>query len=173
MKRDHIIKFMRWFKDQPDNLTAVFSELADRYLSKDKSKPPEIICMCGSTRFSDLMAAISWEMEKQSKIVLRVNYLPGWYVKNAGWTQPAHGAEQDGLKEVLDTLHCRKIDLCDRVFVCNVDGYIGESTRNEINYATKIGKPIVYIHSHERNEFSDMTDQLQGWWRDQHTPASL
>jgi len=36
----------------------------------------------------------------------------------------------------------RKIDLADNVFVMNIGGYIGESTRSEINYAEKTGKPI-------------------------------
>jgi len=31
------------------------------------------------------------------------------------------------------------------VFVINRDGYIGESTRNEINYAESLGKPIKYL----------------------------
>ena len=50
-----------------------------------------------------------------------------------------------GLKDVLDELHFRKIDLCDEVFVINRDGYIGESTRNEIEYAQKLGKPVKYL----------------------------
>ena len=129
---------------------------------------PEIICMCGSTRFADLMAAISWEFEKRSKIVLRVNYVPAWYVEGAGWTKTSHGAEQDGLKEQLDALHCRKIDLCDRVYVCNPNGYIGESTRNEINYAIKVGKPIMYYFQ-EENEMSEVANKLEEWWYNYHT----
>lgn len=124
---------------------------------------PEIICMCGSTKFADLMAAISWEFEKRSKIVLRVNYVPEWYVVGAKWNENHHGAEQDGLKEQLDTLHCRKIDLCDRVYVCNYDNYIGESTRNEINYAISVGKPIMYLCGDEQNEMSETAHKLIGW----------
>lgn len=59
----------------------------------------------------------------------------------------AHGAEALGqdVVERLDELHLRKIDLADSVFVLNVGGYIGESTRNEVNYAKSIGKPISYL----------------------------
>ena len=45
---------------------------------------------------------------------------------------------------MLDELHKRKIDLADQVLILNVGGYIGESTRSEIEYATKQGKFIWY-----------------------------
>jgi cell division protein FtsB len=51
----------------------------------------------------------------------------------------------DALKAQLDELHMRKIDLADQVYVLNVDGYIGQSTRNEIAYAQALGKPIEYL----------------------------
>ena len=46
---------------------------------------------------------------------------------------------------MLDELHLRKIDLADEVYVQNVGGYIGDSTANEIAYATSKGKPIRYL----------------------------
>ena len=49
------------------------------------------------------------------------------------------------LKAKLDELHKRKIDLADEVLVLNVGGYIGDSTRSEIEYATKLDKPIGYL----------------------------
>ena len=57
----------------------------------------------------------------------------------------SHGAEAEGLKEQIDELHKRKIDLCDEVFVLNIGDYIGESTRSEIDYAVAQGKPVVYL----------------------------
>ncbi len=45
-------------------------------------------------------------------------------------------------KAVLDALHLRKIDLADRVLVVNPGGYVGESTRREIDYARAAGKPV-------------------------------
>jgi cell division protein FtsB len=50
-------------------------------------------------------------------------------------------------KIALDELHKRKIDLADEVLVLNVGGYIGESTRSEIEYARKLGKPVRYLES--------------------------
>ena len=74
------------------------------------------------------------------KIVLSVGFYPHSQIV-------AHG-EQTGVtteqKGALDELHKRKIDLCNEVLVLDVDGYIGDSTKSEINYANQIGKPIRY-----------------------------
>jgi cell division protein FtsB len=53
--------------------------------------------------------------------------------------------EQD--KEKLDELHKRKIDLADEIYVLNVNGYVGSSTRSEIEYAQKLNKPIRYLEN--------------------------
>jgi hypothetical protein len=55
--------------------------------------------------------------------------------------------EIEEIKADLDELHKRKIDLADSVYVLNVGGYIGESTRSEIEYAEKLGRPIGYLES--------------------------
>lgn len=48
-------------------------------------------------------------------------------------------------KEMLDDMHKRKIDMADEIFVINVGGYIGDSTRSEINYAIERGKKVSYL----------------------------
>ena len=48
-------------------------------------------------------------------------------------------------KEMLDDMHKRKIDMADSIYVINVDGYIGESTKSEIAYAIKHGKEVRYL----------------------------
>jgi len=48
-------------------------------------------------------------------------------------------------KAMLDNIHLRKIDLADVVRVLNVGGYIGESTRREVEYAESTGKIISYL----------------------------
>ena len=48
-------------------------------------------------------------------------------------------------KEMLDDMHKRKIDMADSIYVINVGGYIGESTKSEIEYARKHGKKIDYL----------------------------
>lgn len=107
---------------------------------------PTIYCICGSTRFAALHAIMKWELEKDGKaICLMINYLPEWFAKEQGWKGLDHFGEQAGRKEILDELHLRKIDLADRVFVINKDGYIGESTRKEIEYAEHLRKPVQYL----------------------------
>ncbi len=104
---------------------------------------PEIVCICGSSRFVAEMAIQAWELEKQGKIALGINLLPASYRPPEG-LHDHHQAEAEGVKEILDTLHLRKIDQADRVLVMNIDGYIGDSTRDEIEYAARTGKPIEY-----------------------------
>ena len=48
-------------------------------------------------------------------------------------------------KEMLDDMHKRKIDMADEIFVINVSGYIGDSTRSEVDYAVKHGKKVRYL----------------------------
>ena len=52
-------------------------------------------------------------------------------------------------KEMLDDMHKRKIDMADEIFVINVGGYIGESTRREIAYAERTGKAVRYLEPKE------------------------
>lgn len=104
-------------------------------------KKPKIICICGSSRFVAEMAIFRWELEKSGKIItLGLHLLPLSYTKVRG-----HAAENEGIAAIMDELHFRKIDISDKIFVFNLGGYIGKSTRKEIEYAEKIGKPITYL----------------------------
>lgn len=97
---------------------------------------PPIVVLCGSTRFSEAWAKARYDLTLAGEIVLTI----GCDTKSdqgLGIT-----AEQ---KAALDELHKRKIDLADRVLVLNVGGYIGDSTRSEIAYATWLEKPIDYL----------------------------
>ena len=91
---------------------------------------PEIVCICGSTRFVDQMCAANRDLTFAGVIVVA----------------PGEAGEllTDEQKAALDALHLRKIDLADRVLVVNPGGYIGESTSREIAYARAAGKPISF-----------------------------
>ncbi len=96
------------------------------------------------------MAVTMWEMERDLNIIaLGCHLLPAWYWSNAGPdgipVQSDHQAEAEGVSEHMDRLHRHKIDLADEVFVINVDNYIGDSTRKEIEYAASTGKPVRYL----------------------------
>lgn len=102
-------------------------------------KKPKVICLCGSTRFTDQMLVKQWELTKQWYIVLSWCALPSSYFSGP---DKAHIGDQEGVKEIVDEVHKRKIDISDEIFIMNVDGYIGEHTRSEINYAMDQYKPI-------------------------------
>jgi len=109
---------------------------------------PKVICICGSTKFADLHAITKWNLETTGKVIcLMINYLPMWYAEEKGFKGCHHFAEQSGLKETLDELHLKKIDLADEIFVINKDRYIGKSTKAEIKYAQSQGKPVRYLET--------------------------
>jgi hypothetical protein len=91
---------------------------------------PEIVCICGSTRFVDEMRAANRDLTFAGAIVVA----PG----------EADELITNEQKTALDALHLRKIDLADRVLVVNPGGYIGQSTSREIAYAHATGKPISF-----------------------------
>lgn len=91
---------------------------------------PEIVCICGSTRFVAEMRAATRDLT-----------LAGVVVVAPGEADGPVTAEQ---KTALDALHLRKIDLADRVLVVNPGGYVGESTRREIAYARATGTPVSF-----------------------------
>lgn len=99
---------------------------------------PQIVCLCGPLRFMDMFRETDYALEMQGAIVVGPSFVPGALVHdgNTGCTP-----EQ---KIALDALHKRKIDICDAVLVLNRGGYIGESTKSEIDYAKAHDKPVFY-----------------------------
>ncbi len=95
-----------------------------------------VITLCGSTRFKDQFLETQKRLTLEGNIVISVS-LFGHSGDDEVWTP--------GTKEMLDNMHKRKIDMADAIYVINVDGYIGESTRSEIEYATKQGKTVMYL----------------------------
>ncbi|MBW4033406.1 MAG: hypothetical protein HIU88_12220 [Acidobacteria bacterium] len=91
---------------------------------------PEIVCICGSTRFIDEMRAANRELTFAGVIVVA----PG----------EAEEVVTDEQKTALDALHLRKINLADRVLVVNPGRYLGDSTRREIAYSHATGKPVSF-----------------------------
>ena len=96
----------------------------------------KVITLCGSTRFKEEFINTQKELTLQGNIVISVG-LFGHKGDDEVW--------RPGIKEMLDDMHLRKIDLADEIFVINVNGYIGESTRREIAYAQESGKKVNYL----------------------------
>ena len=64
-----------------------------------------------------------------------------------------------GMKEMLDNMHKRKIDMADAIYVINVGGYIGESTKSEIEYALKNGKKVYYLQDATKEKHFGLTEE--------------
>ena len=95
-----------------------------------------IITLCGSTRFKEQFLEALKRLTLEGNIVISVG-LFGHSGDDEVWTE--------GTKEMLDDMHKRKIDMADAIYVINVGGYIGESTRSEIEYALRTGKKVNYL----------------------------
>ena len=103
----------------------------------------KVITLCGSTRFKDEFLEAQKRLTLEGNIVISVG-LFGHSGDNEVWENMDEGALTK-TKEMLDDIHKRKIDMSDEIFVINVGGYIGESTRSEIEYAKATGKTVRYL----------------------------
>ena len=101
----------------------------------------KVITLCGSTKFKNEFLKAQKELTLMGYIVISVG-LFGHSGDNEVW--------EDGIKEMLDDMHKRKIDMSDAIMVIDIDGYIGESTKKEMEYAKNQGKSIFF--------YSDL------WW---------
>ena len=96
----------------------------------------KIITLCGSVKFKDDFLKLQEKLALEGNIVLTPVFFDHTKVNFT-----------DELKQLLDDMHKRKIDLSDEIFVINKDGYIGQSTKSEIEYAIKTGKKVNYMES--------------------------
>ena len=96
----------------------------------------KVVTLCGSTRFKDAFIEAQKRLTLEGNIVISVG-LFGHSGDDEVWTE--------GTKAMLDDMHKRKIDMADEIYVINVGGYIGESTRSEIEYARANGKAVKYL----------------------------
>jgi hypothetical protein len=116
------------------------------------SKFPKIICLCGSTRFKAKFNEVNLKLTLAGYIVLSV----GSFTHSD--TELNISEEQ---KVKLDYLHKRKIDLADAVVILNVGGYVGDSTRSEIEHARGLNKPAVWLEQAvgvEQNVVAEVDD---------------
>ena len=97
----------------------------------------KIITLCGSIKFKDEFMRVQEKLTLDGNIVLTPNFFNN--IKK----------EEIDLetKKMLDEMHKQKIDMSDEIYVINVGGYIGESTKSEIEYAKRKGKKISYLES--------------------------
>lgn len=103
----------------------------------------KVITLCGSTKFKKEFMEAQKDLTLKGYIVISVG-LFGHSGDNEVWENMNEGTLTK-TKKMLDDMHKRKIDMADEIFVVNVGGYIGESTKSEIEYAKKYGKKISYL----------------------------
>jgi hypothetical protein len=122
--------------------------------SWDGVSRPRVVCLCGSTRFYEAFQRANYEETMAGRIILSV----GFYRRDLEGLEsgPRHEYHGENIgctpaqKVALDELHKRKIDLCDEILVLNVGnvgGYVGESTRSEIDYAIRMRKKVRYLEA--------------------------
>ena len=100
----------------------------------------KVVTLCGSTRFKEDFMRVQKELTLQGYIVISVG-LFGHSGDNEVWSE--------GTKEMLDDMHKRKIDMADEIYVINVNGYIGDSTKSEIEYAKQHNKQVNYLEEYK------------------------
>lgn len=103
----------------------------------------KVITLCGSTRFKDAFMETQKKLTLEGNIVISVGLFG-----HSGDSEVWEVMSEDTLtktKIMLDDMHKRKIDMADEIFVINVGGYIGSSTKSEIEYAQVTGKPVRYL----------------------------
>ena len=106
--------------------------------SWDKSdSKSNIITLCGSSKFKNEFLKVQKELSLKGYLVLSLG-LFGHSGDDEAWVK----------KDLLDRVHKQKIDMSSAIFVIDVDVYVGESTKNEIEYAINRGK-TVYFYSHD------------------------
>lgn len=105
----------------------------------------KVITLCGSTRFKNEFMEAQKRLTLEGNIVISVGLFG-----HAGDKEVWENMDEDTLtqtKIMLDDMHKSKIDMADEIFVINVGGYIGDSTRSEIDYAIEHGKVVQYLES--------------------------
>jgi len=109
---------------------------------KNKLEEMNVITLCGSTKYKDEFLMINKWLTLQGNIVISVSMFG--HVDKEPLTQDE--------KITLDAIHKGKIDIANEIFVINVNGYIGESTKKEIEYADSKGKKIRFL-TDEKDDF--------------------
>ena len=107
------------------------------------NKKYPVVTLCGSTRFKDEFMKAQKDLTLKGYIVISVG-LFGHSGDSEVWENMDEGTLTK-TKEMLDDMHKRKIDMADEIFVINVGGYIGDSTKSEIVYAISTNKKVNYL----------------------------
>lgn len=101
------------------------------------NKKYNIITLCGSIKFKDKFIKVQEKLTLEGNIVLTPNFFNNIKKEEI----------DEKTKKMLDEMHRQKIDMSDEIYIINFGGYIGESTKAEIEYAKTKGKKLSYLES--------------------------
>lgn len=128
----------------PHRMSRAAAEAIDTFYAKDRG-PAKVITLCGSTKFKAEFAEVNQCLTMDGHVVISLGVYGHVDLPDYDWTTDA-----SDLKRSLDGLHFQKIRMADEVFVVDPGGYVGESTRREIDYAKSLGKPVRYLSATEQ-----------------------
>lgn len=138
--------------DQIDAMLYAYHDMYDmhavmnvfKYINEDKqiSKDDKILTICGSMKFSNIM------LELEQRLTLK------------GYTvlMPMMLEKDDYTEDSINTFraaHLEKIMLSDAIYVVNVDGYVGQHTASEIEFAVNNGKKVYFLEHDDRQKYVD------------------
>ena len=93
----------------------------------------KVITLCGSLRYKKHMMRIAEVMALKGNCILTPVYP----------TTENYNRPEKEMKKLREA-HFKRIELSDSILVIDVDNYIGESTKLEIEYAKNLNKEILY-----------------------------
>ena len=99
----------------------------------------KVITLCGSIKYKDIFLKVQENLTLKGNIVFMPNFFTN--IKKEEIRLDA--------KKMLDEMHKQKIDMSDEIYVINLNGYIGESTKSEIEYANSLGLETIVTDHHE------------------------
>lgn len=105
-------------------------------------KAVKIITICGSSKFKEEILRIDAKLSLEGNIVISLGCFGHADELNLTRKQEA----------ILERVHQEKMNMSDEIFVVNKDGYIGEHTERDIEYAKSRGLKIRYLNEVEERE---------------------
>lgn len=141
---EHAIMSYQIFESESNISEEDAQQRAIEYITSDDYRAgfPIVVCLCGSTRFWREFQRAGLAETMAGRIVLSIGAASGTDDEHFG-NLPRD--EYDRVKTMLDALHMHKIEMADEVLILNVGGYVGESTRRELEYARQLDKVIRWL----------------------------
>lgn len=116
--------------------------------SVEDEQKSSIICLIGSTKFKKEFEHAIREETLNGNIVLSV----------AQFSHADNLSISESEKTIFDKVHLKKIEISNTVLVINAGGYIGESTKRELQYAKNLNKSIEFFRE-KYNQFEPVDEK--------------